>query len=68
LNVTGNNRRILIAIAAGALVWAFLAANLGEIGVIGGAVFGFAAFYLTHAYLARRAEDRLTREKWKDYE
>ena len=67
-DVNGQNSRLLIAITVGAFVWAFFAANLAEIGAIIGAIFGFAAFYLTHAHLTRRAEDRLTREKWKDYE
>jgi multisubunit Na+/H+ antiporter MnhE subunit len=49
-------------------VWALSAANFGEIGLIAGAVFGLAATYLTFEYLTRRAEEKLTREKWRDYE
>lgn len=60
--------RFLLASALGALIWAISAANFGEVGLIAGAVFGFGGFYIAHAYLIRRAEDRLTREKWKDYE
>jgi multisubunit Na+/H+ antiporter MnhE subunit len=64
----GRYARLGLACLAGAFVWAFLAANLGEIGAIAGAVFGFGAFYVAHAYLTRRAEDRLTRDKFKDYQ
>lgn len=66
--VNGPTVRFALSLAAGGLVWAFCAANLGEVGMIAGAVFGLAAGYLSYEYLTRRAEERLTREKWKDYE
>jgi hypothetical protein len=61
-------RRQRHAGAGGAFVWAQPAANFGEIGLIAGAVFGLAATHLAFKYLTGRAEDKLTREKWRDYE
>jgi hypothetical protein len=60
--------RAALASALGAFVWAMAAANLGEVGVIAGGVFGLGAAYLAYEYLTRRAEEKLTRDKWKDYE
>lgn len=60
--------RLGLSIGAGALIWALLAANLGEVGVIAGAVFAFGAAYLVYEWLTRRAEQELMRDKWKDYE
>jgi multisubunit Na+/H+ antiporter MnhE subunit len=60
--------RAAVSLALGAFVWAFAAANLGEVGLILGAVFGLGLAYLSYEYLTRRAEEKLTRDKWKDYE
>lgn len=60
--------RLALALAAGAFVFALAAANFGEAGLLIGAVFGLATSYLGYEYLTRRAEAKLTREKWKDYE
>jgi multisubunit Na+/H+ antiporter MnhE subunit len=64
----GRMTRYAISAGAGALIIAVAAANFDEGGLLIGAVFGLAAAYLTHEYLTRRAEEKLTREKWKDYE
>jgi hypothetical protein len=66
--VTGHYVRFGLAGGIGALVWAFCAANFGEIGAIIGAVFGLGSSYFALEVLARRAEERLMRDKWKDRE
>lgn len=60
--------RLSISFLAGGLVLALAAANIAEVGVLIGAVFGLATAYLVYELLTRRAEAHLTREKWKDYE
>lgn len=60
--------RAAVSCGLGAFVWAFAAANLGEVGLIAGAVFGLGLAYLSYEYLTRRAEEKLTRDKFKDYE
>lgn len=60
--------RLLVSFSVGGFVLALAAANFAEVGVLIGAVFGLATAYLVYELLTRRAEARLTREKWKDYE